>query len=94
MNFGQNETATLATRVGNEVQLQHRLDQLNMDLHTATRRLLNFAVNFIGKKTKSHNDWLTIGKDIGIKPITKEGKIRLQSRHAIFKNYVEPSLVH
>lgn len=90
MNFGQNETATLETRVHNEVQLQHRLDQLNMDLHTATRRLLNFAVNFVGKKTKSHNDWLKIGSDIGIKPITKEGKIRLMSRHAIFKDYVEP----
>jgi len=90
MQFGQEETVTLQTRVNNEVALHHELDQLNMGLHTATRRLLNFAVNFVGKKTKSHDDWLRIGSEINTKPLTKEGKIRLRARHSIFKDYVKP----
>jgi len=90
MHFGQEETATLETRISNEISLQHELDQLNMGLNTATRRLLNFAVNFVGKKTKSHNDWIRIGGEIDTKPLTGEGKLRLRARHTIFKDYVKP----
>ena len=39
-----------SSQITNEVELDHRLDTLNLDLSTVVRRTINYAVNFIGKK--------------------------------------------
>lgn len=77
-------------KLRNEVKLHHDLDQLNMSLHMATRRGLNFLVNLVGKKTKSHTDWEKIGKSIEQSHLTDDAKIRLKYRHSLFQEYVKP----
>ena len=78
------------TQITNEVELDHRLDTLSLDLSTVVRRTINYAVNFAGKKTKSNLDWAQIGEDIQTKELTDTAKAQLAHRHKLFAEKVSP----
>ena len=94
MYFGQEDLEKIKkpnpALLKGEVGPHHRMDQLNLDLNTVFRRLLNYMVNFVGQKTKSHKDWISIGEAIETKPLTETGKLKLEFRHKLFEEKVLP----
>ena len=93
-SYGESEIAVKddhkLAQIINEVELDHRLDTLSLDLSTAVRRSINYIVNFTGKKTKSNLDWAKIGQDIQTKELTNTAKVRLAHRHKLFAERVSP----
>jgi hypothetical protein len=79
-----------SSQITNEVELDHRLDTLSLDLSTVVRRTINYVVNFVGKETKSNVDWAQIGKDIQTKKLTDTAQARLSHRHKLFAEKVSP----
>jgi len=79
-----------SSQITNEVELDHRLDTLSLDLSTVVRRTINYVVNFVGKNTKSNLDWAQIGEDIQTKELTDTAKAQLAHRHRLFAEKVSP----
>jgi hypothetical protein len=94
--FGQEETAVeagmkKASSLIKEVEINHRLDQLNLKLHKIVIRLINFAVNFIGQRTGTHKEWLAIQDEIkDSTELAPEARMRLSRRHELFEEQVLP----
>jgi len=84
--FLYNKAMSNDIKIRNEVLISSKLDNLHMDLHTATRKAANFIFNLIGAKTRSRQQWEEIGKLIEESQLDPEVQEKLVQRHQLLYN--------
>lgn len=71
----------------NEMKIQLMLDSLHIDLYSALKRALNYA---LGKRSLAYKKWDNIGKDIKNLPLVPQARLRLKEQHRLFEKWVTP----
>lgn len=81
------ESGSLAAKIKNEIILNQRLENLNVQASNMGKAFIN---SFLRKKSKEFKEWAAIGEELKASNLTEDGKLRLGIKHELMEDRVVP----
>jgi len=80
-------TVPLAAKIKNEIILNQRLENLNVQASNMAKAFIN---SFLRERSKEFKEWTAIGEELKTIKLTEEGKLRLTIKHELMEDRVVP----
>lgn len=78
----------LASKIKNEIILNQRLENLNVQAASLSKAFLN---SFLRERSNEYKEWVAVGEEIKNGDLTEEGKLRLSIKHELMQDRVIPN---